>query len=80
TAYHTTVFVKSIPIFYTPYISFPIDKRRTTGFLSPTYSSSSQGGLALNVPFYWNMAPNYDMTLTPTFFAKRGLMLSDQFR
>jgi LPS-assembly protein len=72
--------IRQIPIFYTPYISFPLDNRRKSGFLWPTYGGSSASGPSFFFPFYWNIAPNYDMTITPAALFKRGLQLSDKFR
>lgn len=79
-ATHVRIFVKSIPIFYTPYINFPLDSRRKTGFLWPTYGGSSNSGATLYIPFYWNLAPNYDTTITPAVMARRGIQFNDQFR
>jgi len=79
-AKHARVYVKGVPIFYTPYINFPIDARRQTGFLTPTMGTSSKTGVYLRTPFYWNMAPNYDSTITPAYLAKRGLQLGELFR
>lgn len=69
-----------VPLVYLPYISFPIDDRRRSGLLYPVLGSTDVTGLQLSVPFYWNMAPNYDMTITPRMMAKRGVMLADEFR
>lgn len=69
-----------VPILYTPFISFPVGNERKTGFLLPTPASSSRSGASLSVPWYWNIAPNYDATLTPTWYAKRGGRLDAQFR
>ncbi len=79
-AKNAKVLVKGIPVFYTPYISFPIDAQRKTGFLWPTIGSWSTLGPSVGTPFYWNMAPNYDMTITPAYLSKRGFQLSDLFR
>jgi LPS-assembly protein len=73
-------YIKKIPVFYAPYINFPIDARRATGLLSPVLGSSSKSGPYVGTPFYWNMAPNYDMTLTPAYLSKRGLQVTDLFR
>lgn len=70
---------KNIPVFYLPYINFPIDARRKTGFLWPSIGTQNHSPY-VSLPFYWNIAPNYDMLLTPTFFENRGLMFADQFR
>ncbi len=79
-ARHARVYVKGVPIFYTPYINFPIDSRRQTGFLTPTMGTSSKTGAYLRTPFYWNTAPNYDSTITPAFLSKRGMQVSELFR
>jgi LPS-assembly protein len=79
-ARHARLYVKDIPIFYWPYIDFPIDDRRQTGFLYPTFGVTNRSGTELGTPFYWNIAPNYDATLTPRLYTKRGLELQGQFR
>ena len=71
---------KGIPVLYAPYFTFPIDDRRKTGFLYPHIGQSSDTGLELGIPWYWNIAPNQDMTLEPRYLSKRGLMLSGQYR
>lgn len=80
TATNATLRVKNIPVFYTPYIYFPIDDRRQSGFLAPSISSSSDNGLTLLTPYYFNLAPNYDATLYPTYMSDRGLLMEGQFR
>lgn len=72
--------IGNVPVFYTPYISFPIDDRRKSGFLIPSYGSSSESGFDLRVPYYWNIAPDRDATITPRYMDKRGLMLGTEFR
>ena len=79
-AYHATFYVQSVPILYTPYISFPIDDRRMSGFLSPTFGSSNKAGSDNSLSYYFNLAPNYDLILTPRHMAKRGLMIGSEFR
>jgi LPS-assembly protein len=80
-SYNTLVKVKNIPIFYSPYLSFPVDNRRKSGFLSMTPAYSKVNGFRLTVPYYWNMAPNYDMTITPEYWSKRGTVsIEDLFR
>ncbi|KAF1069749.1 MAG: LPS-assembly protein LptD [Pseudomonas citronellolis] len=80
TATNATLRVKDIPVFYTPYIYFPIDDRRQSGFLAPSFGSSSDTGLFVVTPYYFNLAPNYDATLFPRYMAKRGLMMEGEFR
>lgn len=64
----------------TPYFSFPLENRRKSGLLAPHYSQTTLRGAELTVPFYWNIAPEQDMTLTPTFMSKRGEQLKTQYR
>lgn len=79
-ATHARILIKNVPVFYIPYINFSIDKQRKTGFLQPTIGARNNWGPYFLAPFYWNMAPNYDMTLTPGLLTKRGVQFSDEFR
>lgn len=79
-AKHVVLDVHDIPLFYLPYFSFPIDKRRKTGFLFPTFGTSNQQGLSLFIPYYWNIAPNYDFTFTPAIYGHRGIQYNNDFR
>lgn len=79
-ATNVTLRVKDIPVFYTPYIHFPIDDRRQSGFLMPTIGSSSDTGLSLLTPYYFNLAPNFDATLYPHYMSERGLLMEGEFR
>lgn len=63
-----------------PYASFPLEKRRKSGFLAPYYSQSTRRGLEVGVSYYWNIAPEYDLTLTPVHMSKRGEQLKSHFR
>ncbi|MGV8919079.1 MAG: LPS-assembly protein LptD [Pseudomonas sp.] len=80
TATNATLRVKDIPIFYTPYIYFPIDDRRQSGFLAPSIGSGSKTGFTTLTPYYFNLAPDYDATLYPRLMAKRGLLMEGEFR
>lgn len=80
TATNVTLRVKDIPVLYTPYIYFPIDDRRQSGFLPPSFSSSGDSGFMLVTPYYFNLAPNYDATLYPRYMSKRGLLMEGEFR
>ncbi|WP_460369685.1 LPS-assembly protein LptD [Pseudomonas sp. Tul1A2] len=80
TATNVTLRVKDIPILYTPYIYFPIDDRRQSGFLPPTIGSGSDTGFMLVTPYYFNLAPNYDATLYPRYMSKRGMLVEGEFR
>jgi LPS-assembly protein len=79
-ATNVTLRVKGVPVFYTPYIHFPIDDRRQSGFLAPSISSSSKTGISLVTPYYFNLAPNFDATLYPNYMTKRGLLMEGEFR
>ena len=72
--------LKDIPIIYLPYLSFPINDQRKTGLLVPNLGRSSKRGLEISLPYYWNLAPNIDLTTTPTLMAKRGVQLSAELR
>lgn len=80
TAKSAVIYANVIPIAYTPFISFPIDSRRYSGLLSPVLGSDSASGAYITLPYYWNIAPNYDMTLSPTLYTKRGALLSTKNR
>jgi len=71
---------QNVPILYTPYLSFPLGSARKTGLLTPEIGSSGRSGNELSVPWYWNIAENYDATLTPRLLTDRGLQLGTEFR
>jgi len=60
--------------------TFPIDDQRKSGFLTPDISERDRTGFDLIVPYYLNLAPNYDLTLEPRYMSKRGLQLRSEFR
>lgn len=65
--------VSGVPVFYIPWIQFPIDDRRKTGLLFPDIGSDTRGGVDITVPAYFNLAPNYDATYAPRYIGERGL-------
>jgi len=71
---------KGTPVFYSPYLSFPLDNRRLSGFLAPAFGNTQRNGFNLSAPYYWNIAPNYDATLIPRYTSKRGPLLASKFR
>ncbi|MDT8398045.1 MAG: LPS-assembly protein LptD [Pseudomonadales bacterium] len=79
-ARNVTLRVKDVPVFYTPYISFPINDERSSGFLFPTMGVTRNGGIDFAAPYYFNLAPNYDATFTPRLQADRGVMGSLEAR
>ena len=80
TAKNIKVRFKNVPIFYSPVLSFPINDQRKTGFLFPSLGFEEKSGFVLQTPYYFNLAPNYDATLYPRVYAKRGVQLGGQFR
>jgi LPS-assembly protein len=80
TAYDTSVNFFNVPVFYLPYLDFPISDERKSGFLAPRLGHSSQRGLEIAAPYYFNLAPNYDATVTPHYMSERGLQLQTEFR
>jgi LPS-assembly protein len=71
---------KGVPIVYTPWISFPVGDQRKSGLLFPTIGNSSKTGTQIAVPYYWNIAPDRDATLTTRYYSSRGLRLDPEFR
>lgn len=69
-----------VPLLYTPWISFPLSRERKSGFLAPSFGTTVTSGAELTLPYYWNIAPNYDATLFPRYMQKRGLQLGGEFR
>ena len=79
-AKHGVLYFKNVPILYSPYLTFPLREERKSGLLVPAYGYSSNSGLEFSVPYYFNLAPNYDATLTPRYMSKRGLQMQGEFR
>ena len=71
---------KGVPILYSPYLSFPITDARKSGVLTPEVGSTGRSGNELSLPYYWNIAENYDATLTPRLLTARGLQMGTEFR
>ena len=67
-------------ILASPWATFPLGDRRRSGILTPYYAQTSARGLEFGLPYYWNIAPEYDATFTPVFMAKRGYQLKTQGR
>ena len=72
--------VGNVPILWLPFARFPLDDRRVSGFLYPEIGYSQRRGFEIAMPYYLNLAPNYDATLTPRLLTERGLMLGGEFR
>ena len=80
TARDAVVVFKGVPILASPYLSFPMTGGRKSGLLPPSIGSTSRGGLQYQQPYYWNIAPNRDLTLYPRLIAQRGLQMGAQAR
>ncbi len=76
----TWLHFKGVPLFYSPWLDFPLDDRRASGFLYPNVGISGKRGFEVAVPWYWNIAPERDATLTLRPMSKRGLMLQGEYR
>lgn len=72
--------MKSVPVFYTPYLQFPVSDERVSGFLFPNLGYSDEDGLDVSIPYYLNLAPNYDATIIPRYIADRGEGMELEFR
>ena len=79
-ATNATLRLGGVPVLWLPYISFPTDDKRRSGILSPTVGNDQRNGFDIQVPIYWNIAPNYDATFSPRWMSNRGLMLGTEFR
>ena len=79
-AHDATLVYNGVPIFWLPYFRFPLESERSSGFLLPHLGYSQRRGLIVGLPYYFNLAPNYDATLEPRVMTERGAMLTGQFR
>jgi LPS-assembly protein len=80
TARNVSVHFLDMPVLYAPWLQFPLSNERKSGFLTPTLGSTGVRGFEISTPYYLNLAPNYDATLTPRYMTKRGLQIGAQFR
>lgn len=80
TASRAIVYFKGVPLFGSPYLTFPLSDARKSGFLPPSIGASNRGGLEISTPYYFNIAPNRDLTLYPRVISQRGLQLGAQAR
>ncbi len=71
---------KDVPILYTPWMDFSFSGQRKSGLLAPLYGYNVRTGVELTVPFYWNIAPNYDATISARAMSQRGVALNSEFR
>lgn len=79
-ASQASVDFKGVPIFYMPSTSFSLNKNRQSGFLSSTFGTTSKSGFEFRVPYYFNISPDMDATLTARYSGKRGPLADGEFR
>lgn len=80
TARNGVLFFQGVPIFASPWMTFPLSGERRSGLLPPTFAINSSNGFELSLPYYFNIAPNRDLTLTPRIISRRGVMTEATFR
>ncbi len=71
---------KGIPILYSPLVNFSFNDDRKSGFLAPSVGTTSRSGFESSIPYYFNLSPTSDATLTPRYFGKRGLQMQGEYR
>ncbi|HIB3264443.1 TPA: LPS assembly protein LptD [Citrobacter youngae] len=70
-----------VPVFYSPYLQLPVGDKRRSGFLIPNAKYSTKNYFEFYLPYYWNIAPNMDATITPHYMHRRGgIMWENEFR
>lgn len=79
-ARNSTVVFMDVPLFWMPWAEFPLVGQRQSGLLPPTFGSSNKTGFDLTVPYYWNIAPNYDATIAPRWMSRRGMQVGGEVR
>ncbi len=79
-ARNAALYFKGVPLFASPYVSFPLSSGRQSGFLPPRVQIDSVSGISTTFPYYFNIAPNYDATLYPRLITRRGPMIGAEYR
>jgi LPS-assembly protein len=79
-ASNATLVFRGVPILYTPWLGFSLNNQRKSGLLTPTFGTTSKGGMEMTAPYYWNIAPNLDATIAPRLMVKRGVQWNNEFR
>jgi len=78
--HHAVFRIHKVPVFYSPYLRLPLGNRRQSGFLVPDFATNEKTGSSFSLPYYINLAPNYDATITPRWLEKRGIQAGTEFR
>ena len=79
-ATHATLRFLGVPILAAPSLTFPVTAERKSGWLPPTGDLSNRSGVAVSVPYYWNIEPNIDATLSAGVSTRRGAELAGEVR
>jgi len=79
-ATNATIEFKGVPVLYSPLVNFSFNDERKSGFLAPNIGTTSRSGFETAVPYYMNLSPTSDATITPRYFSKRGLQLQGEYR
>ena len=80
TARNVSLLFKDVPVLYLPWMNFSFSGKRKSGMLAPVIGNTARSGAEISLPFYWNIAPNVDATLTPRIMSKRGLIFNNEVR
>jgi len=80
TASDAVVYFKNVPILGAPWITFPLSDARRSGVLPPVFATTTSGGPELSLPYYFDIAPNRDVTLYPKYITKRGWQMGVEAR
>ena len=79
-AYNMLLKYKNVPVFYTPFLSFPLSDKRQSGILTPSFGSAGDSGTYISIPYYFNLAENYDYTVELKSLSDRGILIDNEFR
>lgn len=79
-SYNMILKYKNLPIFYTPFISYPLTDKRQSGILTPSFGSAGDSGSSFSVPYYFNLSDNYDATVEITNLSDRGILFDNEVR
>ncbi|MWY76735.1 LPS-assembly protein LptD, partial [Francisella tularensis] len=72
--------IKDIPVMYLPYYSHPTSNKRRSGFLNLNFVQNQRSGWGVSIPYYFNLAPNYDLMLQSVIWSQRGIIENGTFR
>jgi LPS-assembly protein len=79
-AHSTTFYFEGVPVFASPWFEVPLGEQRRSGLLTPGYGLTTRTGQEFTFPIYWNIAPNYDYTVTPDIMPRRGVSIGNEMR